>query len=66
MKLRLERQAAAYYWGLCPWPKTSEYDAMAKAMCDKYPQLKSGKHKEYWVSMHGYETFYSYNNMIIS
>ena len=51
MKLRLERQAAAFYWGLCPWPKASEYDAMAKAMCDQYPQLKSGKHQEYWVSM---------------
>ena len=57
MKLRLERQAAAFYWGLCPHPKPSEYDAMSRAMCDKYPALKSGKHKEYWVGiyMHSYD-----------
>ena len=47
MKLRLERQAAAYYYGICPRPKPSEYSDMAKAMCDKFHQLKSSKHKEY-------------------
>ena len=52
MRIRLERQAAAYYHGICPWPKPSEYNNMAKAMCDKYHQLKSSKYKEYWVSVH--------------
>ena len=52
MTLRLERQAAAFYWGLCPWPTASEYDAMSKAMCDKFPILKSSKHENYWVSGH--------------
>ena len=54
LKTRLERQAAAYYHGICPWPKPSEYSNMAKTMCDKYPQLKSSKHKEYWVSVYIY------------
>ena len=47
MKIRLERQAASYYYGLCPWPKSSEYNMMAKTMCDRYPQLKSSKCEEY-------------------
>jgi len=48
MKLRMQRQAATYYWGICPWQKTTEYNTMAKAMCNKYPQLRS-KSAEYWV-----------------
>ena len=54
IKIRLERQAAAFYYGLCPWPKPTEYNTMAKAMCDKFPSLRSSKHEEYWVSMHLY------------
>lgn len=54
MKIRLERQAAAYYHGICPWPKPSEYSDMAKTMCDKYHQLKSSKYKEYWGNLKDY------------
>ena len=60
-KIRLERQAATYYWGLCPWPKPSEYVMMAKTMCDKYPQLKSSKYgDEYWVNVFVNEYIHTY------
>ena len=52
MKTRLLRQAATFYWGLCPWPTHDEYVTMAVTLCDKFPQLKDKKplHGQYWVS----------------
>ena len=50
-KLRLLREAATYYNGICPWPTAQEYAEMAKTICDKYPQLKDKMplNGEYWV-----------------
>ena len=52
MKTRLLRQAASFYWGLCPRPTHDEYVAMSIALCDKYPQLrdKMPSQGKYWVS----------------
>ena len=52
MKTRLLRQAASFYWGLCPRPTHDEYVAMSITLCDKYPQIrdKMPSQGEYWVS----------------
>ena len=52
LKTRLLRQAAQFYWGLCPRPDHNEYIARASALCEKYLQLKDKKpiHGKYWVS----------------
>ena len=51
VKLRLTREAASFYYGICPKPTSTEYINMAKTLCDKYPQLKDkGPDKDYWVS----------------
>ena len=39
-KIRLLRQAASFYHGICPKPTHDEYVSMAKTLCDHYPQLK--------------------------
>ena len=38
-KLRLIRQAADFYYGICPHPNNIEYVTMVKVLCDRYPQL---------------------------
>ena len=52
MKTRLLRQAATYYWGLCPRPMHDEYVTMAVTLCDKYEQLRDKKPVggKYWVN----------------
>ena len=52
MKTRLLRQAASFYWGLCPRPTHDEYVAMSIALCDKYPRIrdKMPSQGEYRVS----------------
>ena len=52
MKTRLLRQAAGFYWGLCPRPTHDEYVAMSMSLCDKYPQLRDKRPPQgkYWVS----------------
>lgn len=52
MKIRLLREAATYYHGLCPRPNQTEYTSMAQMLCEKCPQLrdKMPRNNEYWVS----------------
>ena len=52
MKTRLLRQAAVFYWGLCPRPTHGEYITMAVTLCENFPQLKDKKpiNGAYWVS----------------
>ena len=52
LKLRMLRESAQFYYGLCPKPTPAEYNAMAKTLCDKYVQLqdKQSVNGEYWVS----------------
>ena len=52
MKTRLLRQAAVFYWGLCPRPTHDEYVTMAVTLCENFPQLKDKKpiNGAYWVS----------------
>ena len=42
-KIRLIRQAADFYHGMCPRPNSTEYVDMAKTLCAKYPQLRDRK-----------------------
>ena len=42
-KIRLIRQAASFYHGICPRPTHDEYMSMAVTLCDKYGQLKDKK-----------------------
>lgn len=50
-KLRLLREAALFYYGICPLPTPNEYITMAKTLCNAFPQLKDKKPLEgrYWV-----------------
>ena len=51
IRLRMTREAAAFYYGICPKPTPTEYTIMAKTLCDNYPQLKDkDPNKNYWVS----------------
>ena len=49
---RMLRESAAFFYGLCPVPKPSEYQEMSKSLCDKYPLLKDldSPNGEYWVN----------------
>ena len=57
-KIRLIRQAASFYHGMCPKLTHDEYVGMAKTLCDHYTQLKdkqlannANKHsRNYYVS----------------
>lgn len=53
LKTRLLRECAAFLQGICPHPRQHEYVAMAKAICDKYEDLKDIKpnNGEYWVKL---------------
>ena len=42
-KIRLIRQAASFYCGICPKPTHEEYMTMARTLCDRYAQLKDKK-----------------------
>ena len=52
MKIRLLREAATYYHGLCPRPNQTEYTSMSQMLCEKFPQLrdKMPRNNEYWVT----------------
>ena len=52
IKLRMLRECSMFMYGHCPNPTSVEYVEMAKALCDKYPQLQdiNPKNGEYWVS----------------
>ena len=50
-RFRFLREAAEFYFGICPKPTSNEYTRMAQALCDKYPQLKD-KQEEYWVNIY--------------
>lgn len=56
LKIRLIRQAADFYYGLCPNPNHIEYVTMAKTLCERYPQLRDKKPVKgkfvYYVSSH--------------
>ena len=39
-KLTLLREACEFYYGICPYPTSTEYEAIAKTLCDKFPELK--------------------------
>ena len=45
LKIRLIRQAASFYYGICPRPTHDEYTSMAKTLCEKYGDLKDKKPK---------------------
>lgn len=59
-RVRLIRQAADFYYGMCPHPNHFEYVTMAKTLCNKYPQLCDKKPVKgkllYYVSI--YVTIY--------
>ncbi len=52
IKLRLLREASLFYHGICPQPTATEYVAMAKTLCQTYPQLQDKRpiNGEFWVS----------------
>uniref|UniRef100_A0A1X7TSD2 Uncharacterized protein n=1 Tax=Amphimedon queenslandica TaxID=400682 RepID=A0A1X7TSD2_AMPQE len=51
-KLRMLRESASFFYGICPVPKPAEYQDMSRALCDKYPSLKDlhAPNGEYWVN----------------
>lgn len=50
LKLRLTREAASFYYGICPNPTSAEYTTKARTLCDNYPQLKDkDPTTDYWV-----------------
>ena len=50
LRIRLTREAASFYYGICPKPTSAEYTIMAKTLCDGYPQLKDkDPNSNYWV-----------------
>ena len=49
LKYRMLRESASFYYGLCPDPTPSEYQEMAKSLCNKYPMLQVVNCTEYWV-----------------
>ena len=51
MKLTLIREASEFYCGICPNPTASEYQTMAKTLCDEFPSLKNKipVNGAYWV-----------------
>ena len=55
-KLRMLRECAYFWYGVCPKPTATEYTEMAKTICDKYPNLKdiSPRNGEYWVGLYNY------------
>ena len=52
LKLRLLREAAFYYHGICPCPSAVEYITIAKTLCNQFPQLSDKKPfaGAHWVS----------------
>ena len=59
IKLCLLRECADFFKGICPRPSSSEYNAMAIAVCDKYPVWQDINHKDghYWVYYYSYTYF---------
>ena len=51
MKTRLLRQAALFYWGLCPRLSNDEYLTMAVTLCNAFQQLRDKRpiNGKYWV-----------------
>ena len=47
-KLKMLRESASFFYGICPFPTPSEYLEMAKPLCDKYPLLQD-INGAYWV-----------------
>lgn len=52
-KLRMLRESASFFYGICPVPKPVEYQEMARTLCDKYPTMKDlhAPNGEYWVNV---------------
>ena len=50
-KLKMLRESASFFYGICPFPNPSEYLEMAKALCNKYPLLQDThcSNAAYWV-----------------
>ena len=50
-KIKMMRESAAFFYGICPYPNPSEYLEMAKALCNKYPVLQDIHCTDgaYWV-----------------
>ena len=40
LKYRMLCECASFYYGLCPEPTPSEYQEIAKTICNKYPMLQ--------------------------
>lgn len=51
-RFRFLREAAEFYYGICPKPTLNEYTRMAQTLCDKYPQLKDKDCEDYWVNIY--------------
>ena len=67
LKLRLLRESAMFFYGMCPRPLPKEYQAMAITLCDVCPQLKD-KTKDAcnWVSkLSHYKLYTLYCEIII-
>lgn len=53
LKLRLLRESAMFYYGLCPRPTQKEYQVISIALCDMCPQLRDKtSDKCNWVSIY--------------
>jgi hypothetical protein len=50
LRIRLQREAAMFYYGICPRPTKNEYEAMAIALCNACPQLKDKQNDLFWVN----------------
>ena len=54
IKLTLIREAAVFYYGICPQPSQTQYDTMSRTLCDNFHDLKNKVVVDdcYWVSLY--------------
>ena len=63
IKLALIREAAVFYYGICPNPSQTQYDTMSRTLCDNFQDLKNKVVVDdcYWVSLHTLLRTFTYN-----
>ena len=67
LKLLMLRECSSFFQGICPHPKPSEYLAMSKSLCDKYPTFRdeNSLNGEYWVRENSVFTIVIYTYFIL-
>uniref|UniRef100_A0A1X7T0V6 Uncharacterized protein n=1 Tax=Amphimedon queenslandica TaxID=400682 RepID=A0A1X7T0V6_AMPQE len=55
-KLKMLRESASFFYGICPFPNPSEYLEMAKTLCNRYPLLQDThcSNAAYWSTVREY------------